>query len=259
MDFSPLIHQVFGALWFLVPLAILAAILKSPWFKGVAGEAVINLSARLFLDSREYRLIRDVTLPTADGTTQIDHIIVSEYGVFVIETKNMKGWIFGQPNQRQWTQKIFQHTNHFQNPLHQNYKHTKALQDLLGLNGDQIHSLVVFIGDSEFKTPIPENVTYGGGYLQFIKSKRRLVLSPGKVDAIAQEIAKFRLPASRATRRAHVQQIQESKTQRASAHTCAWCGSPMVLREARKGPNPGRSIWGCSSFPKCRHTERVGP
>lgn len=255
MDFAPIIHQVFSALWFLVPLAILAAVLKSPWFKGITGEAVINLSAKLFLNAREYRLIRDVTLPTADGTTQIDHVIVSEYGVFVIETKNMKGWIFGQPNQRQWTQKIFKHTNRFQNPLHQNYKHVKALQDLLGLANDQLHSLVVFIGDSEFKTPMPENVTYGGGYIRYIKSKRRLVLSPSLVDAIEQKIASGRLPRSLATRQAHIEQVNAALTEVASAKSCARCGSPMRLRTAKKGANAGSEFWGCSEFPKCRHTE----
>ncbi len=95
MDFDPIIQQVFGALWYLLPLAILAGILKSPWFKGVAGEFLVNTAARLFLPEDEYHLIKDVTLPTREGTTQIDHIVVSRYGVFVIETKNMKGWIFG--------------------------------------------------------------------------------------------------------------------------------------------------------------------
>lgn len=99
MDFAslqPLIH----AFWYLIPLVILGGIIKSPQFKGWVGESLVNLSARLFLDKNTYHLIRNVTLPTEDGTTQIDHIIVSPYGVFVVETKNMKGWIFGSAKQR---------------------------------------------------------------------------------------------------------------------------------------------------------------
>jgi hypothetical protein len=56
--------------------------------------------------------------------------------VFVVETKNMKGWIFGSATQPFWTQKIFRSNYKFQNPLHQNYKHVKTLQALPGL-GDQ--------------------------------------------------------------------------------------------------------------------------
>ncbi|MEX0604990.1 MAG: nuclease-related domain-containing protein [Marinobacter sp.] len=124
----------------------------------------MNVSARLFLDRKTYHLIRNITLPTEDGTTQIDHIIVSPFGVFVVETKNMKGWIFGSAHQPQWTQKIFRHSQKFQNPLRQNYKHVKTLQTLLGLTDSQIHSLVVFVGDATFKTEMPTNVTKGGGY-----------------------------------------------------------------------------------------------
>ncbi|WP_363330978.1 nuclease-related domain-containing protein, partial [Desulfonatronospira sp.] len=86
---------------------------------------------------------------------------LKQYGVFVIETNNMKGWIYGDPDQPMWTQKIFRHSNRFQNPLRQNYKHTKTLQQLLGLNDDQVHSVVVYVGDSTFKSDMPDNVTYG--------------------------------------------------------------------------------------------------
>ncbi len=84
-------------LWWLVPLAILGVLIKSPWFKGIVGEFIVNVSAKLFLDKEKYHLIKNVTLPTDDGSTQIDHVIVSKYGVFVVETKNIKGWIFGNP------------------------------------------------------------------------------------------------------------------------------------------------------------------
>ena len=83
----------------LILIAILTALLNSPWFKGKTGEFIVNILAKLMLNKDEYHLIKNVTLPTEDGTTQIDHIIVSKYGIFVVETKNMKGWISGSQNQ----------------------------------------------------------------------------------------------------------------------------------------------------------------
>jgi hypothetical protein len=71
----------------MIPLFILLAFLKSPFMKGVFGELLVNLAAAFFLDQHIYTLFKNVTLPTDDGTTQIDHVIVSRYGVFVIETK----------------------------------------------------------------------------------------------------------------------------------------------------------------------------
>jgi len=53
----------------------------------------ILYSGTLFLPKEQYTVLHNITLPTDDGTTQIDHIVVSRFGVFVVETKNMKGWI----------------------------------------------------------------------------------------------------------------------------------------------------------------------
>ena len=255
MDFSPIIQQVFNALWYLIPLAILilAGIFKSPWFKGIAGEFLVNTATRLFLPKDEYRLIKDVTLPTEDGTTQIDHIVVSRYGVFVIETKNMKGWVFGSANQKTWTQKIYNHTNKFQNPLHQNYKHVKTLEALLDIPASAIHSLVVFIGNSTFKTAMPDNVTYAGGYIRHIKSKREKVLSQADSNAVIARIEHLRLQRGLTTNRQHVSHLrQKNDPFTLATPQCPKCGGDMVPRTAKKGKNAGNEFWGCATFPVCR-------
>jgi len=201
--------QVAGTWLYLLPLLLLVIVARTAWFKGLFGEFLVNLSARLFLDKHQYHLIKNVTLPTEDGTTQIDHVIVSPYGLFVVETKNMKGWIFGTERQRQWTQKIYRRSYKFQNPLHQNHKHLKTLQQLLGLRDDQLHSVVVFVGDSTFKTAMPGNVTHGGGYLRYIKSFREPVLDTGQVEDIAQQIECGRLVPNFKTHRDHVRHVKK--------------------------------------------------
>ena len=251
MDFTPIINQVIGTLWYLIPIGILAAILKSAWFKGVAGEFIVNLSAKLFLDKEIYHLIKNVTLPTEDGSTQIDHVIVSRYGVFVVETKNIKGWIFGSPNQKTWTQQIYKHKNKFQNPLHQNYKHTKVLEGLLGLKENQVFSVVVFVGDSTFKTEMPENVTYGKGYIRFIKSKVQPVLTGSEVKQVTSKIEAGRLTPSFKTNREHVKHVKTIVTEKESKQSCPKCGAEMVMRKVKQGQNMGNKFWGCSKFPKC--------
>ncbi|MCG8519931.1 MAG: NERD domain-containing protein [Pseudomonadales bacterium] len=252
MDYTPVLQPLFTALWYLIPLAILAGVVKSPWFKGKVGEFVVNASARLFLDKHRYHLIKNVTLPTEDGTTQIDHIIVSQYGVFVVETKNMKGWISGKPNQRYWTQKIFKHSQKFQNPLHQNYKHVKTLLSLLGLSDQQVHSLVVFVGDSTFKTEMPTNVTQGGGYLRFIKSHSEELLSEAEVREVVEKVESGRLAASIRTNREHVAHVREIVARKENEPQCPKCRGEMVKRTVKRGDNAGKEFLGCKAFPKCR-------
>jgi hypothetical protein len=239
-------------LWYFIPLVLLLAILRSPWFKGHLGEFTVNVSARLFLDKDRYHLIKNVTLPTEDGTTQIDHIIVSRYGVFVVETKNMKGWIFGNAKQRQWTQKIYRYSQKFQNPLHQNYKHVKTLQSLLGLDDEQVCSLVVFVGDSTFKTEMPENVTQGGGYIRFIKSQTEHRLSDAEVQDVVEKIESGRLAASFRTHREHTAHVKEIVAQKVGEPRCPKCQGEMVKRIVKRGQNAGKAFLGCKTFPKCR-------
>lgn len=117
MDTNLITTEILKTLWWVIPIALIMAILRSPWFKGLVGESLVKLAAKLRLPASKYHRLHNVTLPTPDGTTQIDHIFVSRYGIFVVETKNMKGWIFGGERQAQWTQKIYKKTFKFQNPF----------------------------------------------------------------------------------------------------------------------------------------------
>jgi hypothetical protein len=252
MDIPAVIWSVLEKAWFLIPLVILVTLAKSAWFKGIIGEALVNLSAKILLNKKEYYLVKNVTLPTEDGTTQIDHIVVSKYGVFVVETKNMKGWIFGNPSQPMWTQKIYKTSHKFQNPLHQNYKHTKTLQKFLGIEESKLFSLVVFVGDSSFKTEMPDNVTYGGRYARFIKSKMDVLLNDDEVQSILSQVQEMRLKPSLKTSREHIKHVKQIIKDKDNNVLCSKCGSYMVERETSKGLNKGKRFLGCSAFPKCR-------
>lgn len=195
-------------------IAVVATILKSPWFKGWIGEIQINLITKFFLSKDVYHLIKNVTIPGDGGTTQIDHIIVSPFGVFVVETKNLRGWIFGQEGDAYWTQKIFRHSEKFQNPLRQNYKHTRILSETLGIPVDKMRPVVVFIGDSSFKTKMPENVTGARGYVQYIRSQTGGVLTDDEVKNVIDAIAEKRLAPGLKTHLQHVKHVKDIKPQK---------------------------------------------
>ncbi|HHI4957494.1 TPA: NERD domain-containing protein [Vibrio parahaemolyticus] len=237
--------------WYLVPLLLIVSVFKSRWLKGVFGEFLVN---RLLskLPESDYTLIKDVTLPTNDGTTQVDHIVASRYGIFVVETKNMKGWIFGSARQKQWTQKIYRHSSKFQNPLHQNYKHIKALETLLGCSEEHLHSVIVFIGDSTFKTEMPPNVTYARGSIRYIQQFNDVVFSDNDYARLTESINRLKLKRGVITDLKHRKHVKEVVGSKVSSNECPRCGSEMVLRETKRGENIGKQFWGCSTFPKCR-------
>ncbi len=195
-------------------VAVIAIILRSPWFKGWIGEIQINLITEFFLNKDVYHFIKNVTIPADGGTTQIDHIIVSRFGVFVVETKNLRGWIFGQERDAYWTQKIFRHSEKFHNPLRQNYKHTKALSETLGIPDDKMRPVVVFVGDSSFKTKMPENMTGPRGYIRYIRSQTRPVLTEDEVRQAIYLIEQKRLAPGLKTHFEHVKHVENIKAKR---------------------------------------------
>ena len=260
LDLTPAIVQVFMSFLWLLPLFLLIAFFKSANFKGALGEWAVNRKSTRALDKSYYHLIKDVTLPTEDGgTTQIDHIIVSRYGIFVVETKNIQGWIFGSGYQSTWTQQIYKQSFKFQNPLHQNYKHLKTLQACLDVELKYLHPVIVFTGDCTFKTEMPANVVHLWEYDRYIKSKTDVVFSEDQVWEYIALIEANRLEPSFATRQAHIQHLKNATLQGSTEQpACPKCGSPMVMRETRNGPNVGKMFWGCPRFPACRGMRKMG-
>lgn len=250
-----------------VLLAIASWILKRPSFKGKFGEFQINRRLQKCLDSEKYHLIKDATLQTEDGTTQVDHILVSVFGVFVIETKNMGGKIFGQPGEKMWTQKFpWRKGYRFQNPRRQNYKHVQTVCALCNLEENQVHSVVVFVGSGRLQSGMPDDVVEGSGNLiDRIKSRTEEVLSPSEVGDVVDKI-NAGLSRSSKTHRAHVRHVNEDivpkkrakagnfdkKSGADSSPSCPVCGGGMVERKVRKGEDKGKPFWGCPKFPQCR-------
>jgi len=121
----------------------------------------------------------------------------------------------------------------------------------------QVHSVVVFVGDSRFKTDMPDNVTYGLGYIRYIKSFKSKVLSPDQVTRIMDSIEEGRLGPSFKTHRAHARNVQEAVREKQNSIACPRCGSEMVLRRSKKGGDQNAQFWGCSRYPRCRGTVNI--
>ena len=173
------------------------------------GEALLTALVQANFGSPDYHLMNHVTLKLQHGTTQIDHVLVSRFGVFVIETKDYKGWIFGAPNQPNWTQVLFWLRFKFQNPMIQNSRHIRAVQDLLDfLPPSAIMSVVVFTGDAKFKTPIPPGVFYATEVVAYLRNVTDEVMSLNRVQFCVGRLETTRLAISGETDIEHVRYVQ---------------------------------------------------
>ena len=134
-----------------------------PLSKPHVNEGERLISSELRRHYRDWILLDNVMLPSGEGTTQIDHILLSPNAVFLIETKDMNGWVFGGPGDKNWTQSyaaghrsrkagIKSKQFKFYNPLRQNEGHARSLIKLGIVDRWRLRPIVVFVGDSEMKT-----------------------------------------------------------------------------------------------------------
>ena len=256
MNFSLIFAPMLNMLAWFIPAIFLLGLLKTSWAKGHIGEALVRLFAHLQLDKHTYPRLHNVTLNTLDGTTQIDHIFLSRYGIFVLETKNMSGWIFGSEKQAQWTQKIYKRTYKFQNPLRQNYKHLKAIEALLSVSPEHLHSVITFVGGSTFKTNLPANVTQGIGFISYIKSFQQPVLTEAEVTTMLHALQTGRRAPTLSTHREHVQNLKR-RSDPTAERQCPKCGNALLVRTIKSGAKAGQQFWGCSGFPTCRTVQSL--
>lgn len=179
-----------SAMWIALIIAVMAAaaVFASRKQAGKRGGRRTRKIAEALLDAKTYHQLHDLTLETKDGTVQIDHVIVSPFGVFVIETMDMGGTIFGKAFDPDWTQTFKGETIKFPNPLKPNFNRKLALSGVLKIGEDKLFSIIAFTGNSTFEIAMPDNVTLGMDFVNYIKSKDAVLIEASEVPDIVSKI-----------------------------------------------------------------------
>jgi len=226
--------------------------LSSAGFKGQVGEKKAAVRMSLSLNSKSYRRYHDIIIPSSNGTTQIDHLLISPFGLFIVETKNIKGWIFGSEDQVKWTKSLYGRNYSFQNPVRQTFRQKKILAKFLSIDEPFIHTVIFFAGDCKFKTPMPSNVIKSG-LGRYIKRFKTKILSASDISQILRKLEQH-ISISTLSKKDHLQSLRERHS---STTICPKCGSNLVERTAKRGPRAGSKFLGCENYPKCRFTKNL--
>ena len=226
--------------------------------RGKAGENNVSFILRSL--PPEYHVINDVIIPDQGATddrytTQIDHVVVSPYGIFVIETKNYSGWIFGNEDSKQWKQTFKTTEAHYlYNPIKQNWGHTYALAERLKLRIKFFKPIVVFSDDCELHVESTTPVVYMSQLRDLILSYTQEIISQDDVEWIYNWLSKLNLFAENLEEE-HVQSIGERFIKKESVleqGKCPRCGGDLIVRKGKYG-----AFYGCSNFPKCKFTHEL--
>ena len=195
-------------------------------------------------------------------TTEVDAVLIHEAGLFVIESKNFSGWIFGDEKQREWTQVLPKgrgqsEKNRFFNPIIQNRVHIKWLTRYLTYN-DDIRSYVAFSNRCTFKEINIQSSDSKVVHRRKLKAEierdidlSSTRLSETEVDKIYEKLLVL-TNVEEAIKLKHIEGVK------AKEYICPYCGGKLVIRTAKTGHNAGKQFLGCSNYPKCRYTRSIG-
>jgi hypothetical protein len=266
---------------------LLRKAIATPNRTGQIGESRIaaKLSVTDFL-GRPGQTLQNVYIPVRNNqTTEIDLLYITRKGIFVIESKNYSGYIFGSEQNQYWTATLYGgkgafgrskvEKHQFYNPLMQNCSHIKALTEYLK-QPVPCFSIIVFSNRCELKSvPLyPQNayICQRNGLNRVISDiweshsdyftdqqvtslYSKLLLLAGQDSSVKQQhIQNIQVGAYSATQRTHTQTAQAPTEHDQPTLLCPRCGRKLVLRTAKNGTNAGSQFWGCSGYPSCRYT-----
>lgn len=205
------------------------------------------------LPVEQYKVINDLMVLYNGHTVQIDHVVVSQYGVFVIETKNYHGSIYGGNDSEYWTRVLGGRRFGFYNPIIQNKGHVSALSNMLSLDEYVFVSIIAFAENVEFKFKA-DRVIYMHQVNTVIQSIREPLLSEEKVVRIYKWLLALNIDSADA-RRQHVVNVKEAinrKQDAAANGICPRCGGKLILRNSQYG-----QFYGCQNYPRCRFIHKT--
>lgn len=254
---------------------------------GKYGETLTERKLNLLnLFGRKGRVLKNIYIPKENGeTTEIDLIYITPKGLFVLESKNCSGWIFGDSKSQYWTS-CLPNGEHYRlyNPIKQNNSHIKWLSKYLAnYSSFQVpfFSFIVFSDRCELKKVPPNGpeavICYREelyGRISHLWNFFPDVLSEVDIENIYNIL--YRLTnVSEALKEAHINNVYKAKytnysnrrqynnTQNqfqqysSSAPRCQRCGSPLVVRTVKEGYNAGKQFYGCSQYPQCKYTQNL--
>ena len=231
---------------------LLILVLRTPYVKGLLGEKIVAFILRTL--SNDYYIFNDVYLKVGGHTTQIDHVVVSPFGIFVIETKNYKGWIFGNDEQQYWIKNMFGKKYEFYNPVLQNRAHTKVLHQYLNISNSFFIPVVVFLSGATLKCETMANVIKMWSLRRFIRKYTSPVFKEDEVHEIVNKLREI-FVEDKAQERKHIKSVKETAKRSEkliASRICPRCGGKLIVREGRYG-----EFLGCHNYPRCKFTANL--
>lgn len=218
-------------------------------YKGEQGEKIVKRYINQYSSKYQTTINNYVTKAENNMTCQVDHIVIKENGVFVIETKNYEGMIFGAKEQRKWTQVLAggHVKNQFYNPIKQNATHLYNIRRIIG-ERIPIYSLIVFPRADVSRVIEIDEICEINKMIRKLATTGEKVLSQEKIEEIKTKLESKREQISNTE---HIENIEHMK-ENIRNDICPRCGGQLLIRHSKNG-----DFKGCINYPSCKFTKKI--
>ena len=203
------------------------------------------------LNKKKYKVLNNVLLKTKRGTVEIDHIIVSNKGVYVIETKNRKGIIYGAENWDYWTQKLYTKEHKFYSPIKQNKAHIDALRSILKKHQLRYYSIIVFIKTANIKKVNSMTITITDDELLKTLKRHRsdCYINEHQLNSVLNTINKYTVKSivEKSKHKRSVKNKAKIRRKKIKLGICPRCGKKLVKYKNKIGTGLR-----CVDYPNCK-------
>ena len=193
-----------------------------------------------------YKVLNNIMISNNEKTHQIDHIVVSKYGIFVIETKQYNGYITGGIYDEKWVRHLKKKKIYYTNPIKQNYGHVMSVCELLNLDKEKVFNIVCIPSRATLNIQNNGELTRNDTIVKKILSYNEEIIFD--VDSIINTIEENNI-RDKSKRKKYVNELKIEHINDNSLSNCPWCGNMLVERNGKRG-----KFIGCSNYPKCRYT-----
>ena len=246
MDYIKYIN-IFSVIVSIICIVIIVVIkMYGKNFIGWAGEHWTKKALKE-LPKSKYIILNDICIMVSGIYHQIDHIVVSAYGIFVIETKQYNGFITGEEYDKYWIRHVGKKKYYYLNPIRQNYGHIKGLAELLHMSESKIHNIVCIPSRAELRIKHKGELVRNYNVASKILDYQDIVIE--NVTDIVNIINRYNITDSK-TRKMYIGLIKNKNADKNSSK-CPKCGGDLIRRNGKYG-----SFYGCSNYPKCKYIRK---
>lgn len=196
------------------------------------------------LPKDKYKILNNLLIFVNNKSHQIDHVVVSSYGIFCIETKQYNGYIVGDKYDKYWIRKAGKKRYYYTNPIRQNYGHCKALSELLHIEESKIINIVCISSNAKL------NIKHDGEVVNYYTTVNKIKAYKDEIINNPKEITEIILNNNRKDKKSKKEHIK-SINKIVDKSVCPKCGGKLINRSGKYG-----AFIGCSNYPKCNYTQK---